>query len=1014
MSEIRFPTLDTGPMSEEQKQMIANMSELRDGKYSVMVEQKDAQGFKTGIMKEKAITELSEEDIKTLSESSKPKQLEDIAKEQLTALNRIANAVTSTATAPKAGLFGSAGGQGVRRAGYNIESGAADKAGELIKPGEVRDLANKMLGDFKTFAQQMASGDKKGAEKTGKKIQATLGGVNDEAMKRLMGLVGDTVQLTKEQIEMFTHVGNQPSSNTIQTTSEKKPQTQQQTQAPKIVASTITTKDMDELGKNIKPDYDKLKKHIGGGGDQIEINKTLSELGTKIGESGMDEKSMKTFMDTLNSKTTITDDQIKSITDATNVTEKNTIQQPQTQQTQSQTQEPKSAISTIAPKDIEELANKMSPDFNKLYEQIGSGGGNEEEVSVKLSKIGERLGKSGTDENSIKEITDMLGKNAELSQTQIKTLTDATKVTDKNETQQPQISQQQTQEPKTVVSGIKPKDIEELAKNIKPDYNNLKKQIGGDQTEINDTLSELGTKIGDKLGGNDERIKMFTDMVVDNSKLNQDQIKTLTDASNVTEKNIIQQPQTQQPQSQTQEPKSVGLSIMSKDIEELANKMSPDFNKLYEQIGSGGDNTDINETLSGIGEKLGKSGMDENAMKILTDKMVDNSKLSPEQIKSITDATKVTEKNETQKPQIAQQTQTQEPKTVVSEMTDKQMDELAKNIKPDYSNLKKQIGGDDAEINATLLKIGDRLGESGMDNKTIEMLTNKMGVDAKLSESQIKTLINATKVTEKNETQQLQTTDQSKEQTGIANMIKPEEIKGLVEKMLPDFKNFAQQMESGNEVDAEKTGKDIELQLSKFGMDDKTMKMFTDMVSDSTTLTGEQIKTLAKSSQVTEKNETQQPQMAQQPQTQSQTEGPKLSWMKQIDAFDKVTQGVAGETQTVNNSQVNDLNNQTVTSTNNNQQQQTNQSDYLIDRISQAQAQTQIVEHKFEGTITIKVDAPPGVNAAYVTKTINDMVNSPDFTNKIMKDQKIMANNYGLTGGKVSEYTNSSSAGFSV
>jgi hypothetical protein len=294
------------------------------------------------------------------------------------------------------------------------------------------------------------------------------------------------------------------------------------------------------------------------------------------------------------------------------------------------------------------------------------------------------------------------------------------------------------------------------------------------------------------------------------------------------------------------------------------------------------------------------------------------------------------------------------------------------------------------------------------------MLTNKMGVDAKLSESQIKTLINATKVTEKNETQQLQTTDQSKEQTGIANMIKPEEIKGLVEKMLPDFKNFAQQMESGNEVDAEKTGKDIELQLSKFGMDDKTMKMFTDMVSDSTTLTGEQIKTLAKSSQVTEKNETQQPQMAQQPQTQSQTEGPKLSWMKQIDAFDKVTQGVAGETQTVNNSQVSDLNNQTVTSTNNNQQQQTNQSDYLIDRISQAQAQTQIVEHKFEGTITIKVDAPPGVNAAYVTKTINDMVNSPDFTNKIMKDQKIIANNYGLTGGKVSEYTNSSSAGFSV
>ena len=226
MSEIRFPTLDTGPMSEEQKQMIANMSELRDGKYSVMVEQKDAQGFKTGIMKEKAITELSEEDIKTLSESSKPKALEDIAKEQLTALNRIANAVTSTATAPKAGLFGSAVGQGVRRAGYNIESGAADKAGDLIKPGEIKELVDKMLPDFKAFAQQMASGDKDGAKKTGEKLESQLKGMGEESMKRIVGLVGDTVKLTKEQVEMFTHVGNPPATNTTQTTS-------QQSQEPK-------------------------------------------------------------------------------------------------------------------------------------------------------------------------------------------------------------------------------------------------------------------------------------------------------------------------------------------------------------------------------------------------------------------------------------------------------------------------------------------------------------------------------------------------------------------------------------------------------------------------------------------------------------------------------------------------------------------------------------------------------------------------------------------------------------
>jgi hypothetical protein len=280
-----------------------------------------------------------------------------------------------------------------------------------------------------------------------------------------------------------------------------------------------------------------------------------------------------------------------------------------------------------------------------------------------------------------------------------------------------------------------------------------------------------------------------------------------------------------------------------------------------------------------------------------------------------------------------------------------------------------------------------------------------MSEDSKLNQAQIKTLIDATKVSEKNTTQQIQTTDQSKDQTGIANMIKPEEIKGLVEKMLPDFENFAKQMESGNTVDAEKTGKDIESQLSKFGMDDKTMKMFTDMVGANTKLTEDQIKTLAKSSQVTEKNTTQQ-QTTQQNQTQTETQAPKLSWMKQIDAFDKVTQGTAGETQTVTNSQVSDLNNQTVTATNNNQQQQTNQSDYLIDRISQSQPQTQIVEHRFDGTITIKVDAPPGVDTAYITKTVTDTVN------KLFKDEKNMADSFGMTSGKVGELKNTSSTGF--
>ena len=226
MSEIRFPTLDTGPMSEEQKQMIANMSELRDGKYSVMVEQKDAQGFKTGVMKEKAITELSDEDIKTLSESSKPKALEDIAKEQLTALNRIANAVTSTATAPKAALFGSAVGQAARGGAYRAESGAADIAGKALKPEELKNFVNDMTVSFKEYGKLMMEGDKEGAEKVGKDMESRLTGVGEEGMKKAKEMFNSMSDIVGVEAKRFLHAGNPSATNATQTTS-------QQSQEPK-------------------------------------------------------------------------------------------------------------------------------------------------------------------------------------------------------------------------------------------------------------------------------------------------------------------------------------------------------------------------------------------------------------------------------------------------------------------------------------------------------------------------------------------------------------------------------------------------------------------------------------------------------------------------------------------------------------------------------------------------------------------------------------------------------------
>jgi len=159
MSEIRFPTLETGPMTEEQKQMIANMSEMRGGQYKVMVEQTDEAGNKTGIMKEKAITELSDKDIKTLSEAGKEKPLEDIAKEQLQALNRIYNALMREAIIPKAAVLGSSVGKAGRETLYGASAGLANSTENLLNQKEMQQFLEKNTSMMTGIVGKLMTGE---------------------------------------------------------------------------------------------------------------------------------------------------------------------------------------------------------------------------------------------------------------------------------------------------------------------------------------------------------------------------------------------------------------------------------------------------------------------------------------------------------------------------------------------------------------------------------------------------------------------------------------------------------------------------------------------------------------------------------------------------------------------------------------------------------------------------------------------------------------------------------------
>jgi len=158
MSKIRFPRLETGPISKEQEMLIANLSELQTegkfkGQYSVKVEQVDAQGQRTGETVEKSVAELTPEDIKILGQSAQPKELEDIAKDQLSAMNRVANNTAVMASQGKKSVFASKTGQETRRDIYQESTITADavlRAFEKTIAPKMNDGTEEVLKTFKT------------------------------------------------------------------------------------------------------------------------------------------------------------------------------------------------------------------------------------------------------------------------------------------------------------------------------------------------------------------------------------------------------------------------------------------------------------------------------------------------------------------------------------------------------------------------------------------------------------------------------------------------------------------------------------------------------------------------------------------------------------------------------------------------------------------------------------------------------------------------------------------------
>jgi hypothetical protein len=151
MSEIRFPELKTGPLTEDQKTMIANLSEMKDGEYKIqvketIVDEKTGERTFTGRVQEKAVKELTAEDFKSLEMTQErgAKSLEEIAREQLDHAERHTRLFEAMLSQGKGTLATSKiGNKGMEAINTSMKN-FGDIMKSAINPEGAREIINKL------------------------------------------------------------------------------------------------------------------------------------------------------------------------------------------------------------------------------------------------------------------------------------------------------------------------------------------------------------------------------------------------------------------------------------------------------------------------------------------------------------------------------------------------------------------------------------------------------------------------------------------------------------------------------------------------------------------------------------------------------------------------------------------------------------------------------------------------------------------------------------------------------
>jgi hypothetical protein len=198
LKEIKMPDF-VG--SDETKEMIATMAQMKDGKAVITVKDEE-----TGKAVEKEVDQLTPEDIDNLklSQEEKAKTMEEIAIDQLDTQKRIATAQEAVANRI---AYGGAASAPMQRA-YNLAAGVQRQgATQLLKKGGpvdydfMLDKFNKTTGSLEQMAIAIAKGDFEGGALGFQNLVTEVGNFETELTDSLNNVINGIKTGTKDLVK---------------------------------------------------------------------------------------------------------------------------------------------------------------------------------------------------------------------------------------------------------------------------------------------------------------------------------------------------------------------------------------------------------------------------------------------------------------------------------------------------------------------------------------------------------------------------------------------------------------------------------------------------------------------------------------------------------------------------------------------------------------------------------------------------------------------------------------------